>query len=528
MTSPKKKKPSKKPTDPAPARKNSAAVPRAGGGAALVCILLFGVGCFVGYRPIWDMDSFWHLAVGRYDNTHGGLDDARDPFSYLPIVRSPDIGFRTIDKFLAYLDGIGGLNLVRAFFAIVTGILYGQAFRLGYRRTRSIGAGVLLTGLVAAFTLDRLQQRPDLLAILFAFLLIGWLDATPRWPHFAKTLVLTLLWTHVHPSAPLALVLAFLACLGDQPQKRFGHVLAAAAALAIYPRGPIFLIDLLRDTAEIAPLVPEFRPLWALGRADFMDDLDFAGAWVRVVVAIFLLAWARPGKGAALSKVGREGPTFGEFARGIIGICAALVSFRFFYMLGFAAIYAVERGGARWAQSTAMRTAGLVFGALLFVFFPFRQMATFEKYAKDSGLTMSSDVFAPRFPVAAAQFLADRKLSGRLFHPPQWGGYLAYTIGDRYKTAHDGRVNVFGPKLAEELLKFNRPEVRAALIERFGIEILIVPRGWIPRTEVVDVTNRESGARRWYVAYSDASTEVLIDTRGEHWDLNRDLLRAGK
>src|SRR5882757_9649283 len=70
------------------------------------------VGFVVGFRPIADMDFHWHLAMGRVDLNHE-LDESRDPFTHLPIVRSVDLGYRLGDRLFALIDRAAGLRGVR-------------------------------------------------------------------------------------------------------------------------------------------------------------------------------------------------------------------------------------------------------------------------------------------------------------------------------------------------------------------------------------------------------------------------------
>jgi hypothetical protein len=197
------------------------------------------VGLLVGFRPIADMDFHWHLAIGRVDLAQG-LDESHDPFTFLPIVRPVDLGYRAGDRLFALADGAAGLRGVQALCALAVAALYLQAFRLGLARTGTVAGGMLVAAAVAALSFERVQHRPDLFALVFVFLLVDWLGEAPGWKNAARIFALSALWANVHPSAPLAPALALASSIGGG-WARLGGVLAAAAGVCLSAHGPLFI-----------------------------------------------------------------------------------------------------------------------------------------------------------------------------------------------------------------------------------------------------------------------------------------------
>lgn len=486
--------------------------------------LAFLLGLASGYRPIWDMDFHWHIAAGRYDMTHG-LDPAKDPFTYLPIVRSADIGFRTIDRALAEVERWGGLGLVRSLFAVTAGLIYAQAFRLGATRSQSLGGGALLLGVVAAASADRLRHRPDVLAIFFFLVLLELLERKPSTVTIFLHFGLTALWSRIHPSAALAPALALVALPGPSPAGRFGHLLGALGGLMLFPGGPVFYLKLLEDTAAVAPLIPEWRALWELDPKGYLDLADYFGLWMLVLLAGVLYLWGWPvGKG----KPG-PGATAGSLFVGGIMLIASAWSIRLFYGLAAPVAFAVARRASSFKASKTLVLAALILGGLLVAAFPMRRQVVFFERCREAGLSLfSSDLYEPNFPTGAVRFLKQNALKGRLFHPPQWGGYLASELVARYRVAHDGRTSLWGRKLGAELLRFNEAKTRASLIERFGIEILVVAPGSIPETEQAGVGGVDSAERRWLRVFDDGISQVFVDRLGANWSTNQAVLRSSR
>lgn len=83
------------------------------------CIAVFSLG-WVALRPIWDVDIFWHIAAGRWILEQGSL-PTKDIFTYLEPVPEWYTFQWLYEVGCAWLEGLGGLLLVRMAHAMVTG-----------------------------------------------------------------------------------------------------------------------------------------------------------------------------------------------------------------------------------------------------------------------------------------------------------------------------------------------------------------------------------------------------------------------
>jgi hypothetical protein len=60
----------------------------------------------------------------------------------------------------------------------------------------------------------------------------------------------------------------------------------------------------------------------------------------------------------------------------------------------------------------------------------------------------------PTFPRDAVRWLRAHGPSGRLFNGFDWGGYLIYTLRDRYPVSMDGRTQVYGEETLTDFKRF--------------------------------------------------------------------------
>jgi len=58
-----------------------------------------------------------------------------------------------------------------------------------------------------------------------------------------------------------------------------------------------------------------------------------------------------------------------------------------------------------------------------------------------------------RFPVEAAQVIADRDIQEPIFCPDQWGGYLIYRLYPQTKVLVDDRHDLYGDQFLKDYLK---------------------------------------------------------------------------
>jgi hypothetical protein len=84
------------------------------------------------------------------------------------------------------------------------------------------------------------------------------------------------------------------------------------------------------------------------------------------------------------------------------------------------------------------------------------------------------------FPVEAMTFLDELNLQGHLFNSNKWGGYVLFRSHQRYPVFVDGRWVTIGEQVVRDAhaISHRRPAF-GDLLDRHGIEIALVHRGWM-------------------------------------------------
>lgn len=119
------------------------------------------------------------------------------------------------------------------------------------------------------------------------------------------------------------------------------------------------------------------------------------------------------------------------------------------------------------------------------------------------------------FPIGAVNFLDEVNLQGRLFNTASWGGYVLFRTHTKYPVFIDGRWIDYGEDVFKASLdiEFHRSSA-AALLDRYGIDVLLVPPGWSSKGN--------PGAARWIPVFANYSAAVFVrDTALNAGDLER-------
>jgi hypothetical protein len=481
-------------------------------------VLAFLLGFGLAFRPLAGMDAPWHLAMGQAHLKEGPW-LSEDPISWIAGDRPSDMGAWLGQVLFALAEQIGGLGLARALVAGVAGLLLVVVHRIAARRTGRRNLAALAVALTAALALHRFRLRPDVFSLLMAVLVLDRLDRGAEGGEGAdgahrRALVLfalCALWTNLHPGVVVAPL--FAAALWGLHRRRRGGLalLACLLGASLRPRGPLDLIDIAWETARTGPLVPEWSGLWKL------DFGTFLGEWL-LLLGIGALWFATSLRGARRLSAA----ALLEFLA--LGLGARAV--RLLYFLAWPAIGALERLAPRLEGRPLANRAVWLLALLLIVLMPGRDRVDAALRAREAGLSPWADVYEPNYPRGAADFLAGHRLQGRLFHPVKWGGFLGRELMPHYRSAHDGRITYFGKELAAELLGFADPALRPGIVDRHGLEILVLPPGLLRPDEILAAGQRPEGGRRWLPLYADPVAAVFMDARGEHATANLDTLRG--
>jgi hypothetical protein len=115
---------------------------------------------------------------------------------------------------------------------------------------------------------------------------------------------------------------------------------------------------------------------------------------------------------------------------------------------------------------------------------------------------------APGYPVGAARYVATAvpRSTGRLINEFNWGGYLAWRLGDRYQVLLDGRTQVYSPEFwRETYLGSEAARRRFFAGVRADAAVLPAERSLFRKTLV---------SLGWRTSYRDERAEVMVPGEG--------------
>ena len=261
----------------------------------LVCVGVVGVLVRSGFGPVVDVDSYWHVLVGKVVLGGSGVVGVGSDWTISPVDGTTWASTQVLAEIvLARLYetwDINGLIVFRVMssFAIVASVLMTTLWR---RPLRAAAWPVVLVLVMLAFAI---QERPQQITYALAPL-VGWwamrLFTQGRLPRWWHALPLVAVWGNTHGGwilLPALLVLAALARVLDHGVRdiavRRAFILAAACLLAaaISPAGFANIVSARRIGAA-AWGITEWQPVVVWD----WHALPFA-----ILLLLLVVAWAR-------------------------------------------------------------------------------------------------------------------------------------------------------------------------------------------------------------------------------------------
>lgn len=408
-------------------------------------LLLFAVNFC---RPLWDADTWWHLASGRYISESRSLIPATDPFSYPPVDtagnRQVILNGYWMAQVLMYAvyAGLGYYGLIAYNALLLSAVLL--MIMAGCRRSGAgFTSGIAVT-VIAGFTLmGYTALRPQEFSFLLSCALVVALESIHRKyregsihpPSVAALYAVMVLWANLHRGFMIGSVFVSIYLLAEAVQW-FRERPAENPLRARY-------IALLAFSIALTFVNPNtYRP--------YSELLMFEGSGLQGKVSEYM-----PPMEYALKHHGNVAAYAAYF---LLVIAVALrtrfkMELRHLLLIAFTA--AISLKAYRYIPFFVCSTAPLVAAYLHGSIRDFNRAA---KAAATAAIVLGLAVFsilnlnttllaAIRTPVAwnlyprgAAQYMLDNGVSGNIFNHYDWGGYLMWTLYPRYKVFIDGRV----------------------------------------------------------------------------------------
>ncbi len=435
-------------------------------GVALAGIVVAGLVLFCALSPIWEMDVFWHVSVGRWIVEHRAL-----PTMNVWSAADPTQPYHPAqwlwEAVAALLDRRGGLEALRlANAAFITGSFV-LAFVLLRRYAPTWMAAVFCLLLFAAFH-DRVRVRPHVINFTGELLLTFFVArvATVRPAHLVATFLGFFLWASLHAGGAWMMVLA-LAGLGlfvlvferrrGVGKGREGWLLVALAAGLGWLLSPGSTAWIgVHDDAAIG-YVEEWRawPAMVSGLGPIkLPHLIVARAFLPVAVVLFFVV-ARRWRRASTEASTRErlgAPRELVWAAACLALGAS--AWRFFYFAGLAllALFLATRrlDEGSWSPSRRARLGLVGLGVLVAAITIQYETADYASVS-EAWASRGTTVDERYFPALGTQLLVESGLSARVATLPSWGGYVAYAGWPKLTTTIDGRF--IAPDEVKELTR---------------------------------------------------------------------------
>ncbi len=499
--------------------------PRAANGR-LVYLLLVPI-LVLSFRPVSDMDFWWHLATGRWIAEHHAIPSA-EPFTNT-VPGKPWIPQQWLSELIFWwAHEAGGIRAVQALVAL----LVTATCALHLATLRRAGVTAALPCLAYLLFLDflftpRVQMRPDVINMLLVAVLFR-IATLADWRlgrrHAIAIGALTILWANLHAGgsvlAPVFLATAAAAEAVGEARRRgalFGGArargtspgaervrglalaaLVAFVALAATPAGwkrLLFPWEVWRESTA-GVFVSEWSPLFDVGEATFRP-----AQWVVPVViqAFLIVLWLRPraapwAEGAAAALLG------------LMGVGAARFTHFFwapahFVLRGLAAADATSAAAARVARPLLVVWC-VVLAALIWNHDVGLWQDGLVRRMRAAGIAPFAPVYEPNYPVGAARFLERVRLDGRMYNMPAWGGYLAFHLHPNYPISSDGRIELYGREIARDMNAIAANQDREALLAKYGFDFLVVDgRFFAPA---------RPAAEHWRLVFSEGNARVYL------------------
>ena len=421
------------------------------------------------WRPLWDVDVFWHVVVGRAIR-EGGI-PTTDIFS----AAHPDAAWSTFqwlyELLVAKVDDLAGLAGLRALHAVV---IAASVAIWAAVTGRSRAAGLVAVAVLVLLFEDRVRARPHVFELLFVVTLVGVLRRQRLGPAELGAVILAPLWANLHAVSSLWW-LALVGAWAVSIRTSRAFVLLAIGALAIVtaPGALDGLAGALGSHSDWpAEFVPELRGTWVYARE----------GWWGAIMLISVAAGAM--SAVALVRDGQA--TRAEKLMGLGCAVAALGPARWVWFAAIPVGLLVSR------RPPSPRTAAIVVSAVVLLL----GARAGARWSLDERMDVLQ---RDRFPVAACDFLERTGVTAGIDTTGAWSGYALYRLWPQGTVLADGRL-VFAPDVADLLRRRATGDLGTfdEAVGRFRTGGLLRPSGVFPPLD----------PSRWRRVHSDPVAEV--------------------
>lgn len=449
----------------------------------LFIALLLGLSCgALGRLLLRDGGTGWHIRNGQLMLQTRSITRV-DPFS-ATMSGQPWYAWEWLyDVLIAAIHHVLGLNGVVFYTAAVMAATFVLVFHLAVRRGGSLPITFFLLVLSLGASAIHFLARPHVLSWLFTVIWFELLDsaasedASSEKSHRLFFLpVLMLLWVNLHGGFLLGFALLGLYLIGGTIQYFAGSEQRRELGRWLKRLGLVSALSLLASFVNpygIKLHLHIYRYLsdrFLMNRVTEFQSPDFHGVAqqcfaVLLLVTIAALASARRKPPPAQLLVILLAASSGLYAARSLPASSMLLTLMIAPLLSETVAQASENVGiAPWLRALFTRLHGfgmrmqrmeLQFQGHLWLVIVFALGLWACMHGGKIGSTQWINAYFDdkRFPVEAAEVIAQRDIRGPIFCPDQWGGYLIYRLYPQTKVLVDDRHDLYGDEFFKNYLK---------------------------------------------------------------------------
>lgn len=420
--------------------------------------------------PLRSGEAFLQLAVGEEVLASGGMPEP----GFLTYTENggPAVswGFGLLLAMLHEVAGMGALVVARSLLAVVLVAILLYHLR---RRHELVAMPLLWIAYWSSMDTDRLELRPFLasMILLAATQLLarinrddGFMHRPLRWLPWIG-LPLFAAWSWLHPGFLLGLAALASEVVGAAIERRSSPLRRANAPRRLRSAGLFFGMAMIGSMANPYLLAAHIQPFSVWGS---MADLGIEGwrpLWQTNMLPTFI---GKAGVVALLMYQGRSRLALADWLCFAWALTAAFAAEANAFTFLVVTTPLLGPGGLRVRQMLfqsrrhRIETMLLPWVALSLVAGLTLWQWRFSPMSRPS-LAVNGDVL----PVGAVSFIGEAGLQGQIYHPPQFGGYLAWATGRKAFGTTQGTPEAYTQWRSG-------PEGQATIIESLGIEILLL------------------------------------------------------
>ena len=441
--------------------------------------LLLGATFLTCYQPLWDPDSYWHLAVGREIWTEFSFPRS-DIFSFTAAGKPWEDTWWLFHALTYPVWGWGGERGV----AILTALGGTLAIALLYACVRLEGGNALLLSLYLIPFLpaiqDRVRFRPELASIVLFPVLLGillrWRPRPPRVGLLPLHLALLfLLWVQLHGAWSYGLVLVGAFLFGEALDALRRRELTARYLLALGGTGLAPVATLFANPyGWRAPWFP-IKSVLDLRGADYIAVAEWGRTpweWPYLPAILGLLVLAA----AVVADWRKAGWKEACWVASQVVLGLYLVRHMAFSALAcgpLAVRLARHRGASPWVAR-----AGWGIGLFFWVFALAHAYGTLPREWNP----------AAHYPAQEIRFLKNEKIQGNVLNGYAAGGYLDFYGYPQLRVFMDGRYFPYLPAIRDYWKSLGSFDAFRLFLKRYPIQIAIYrypdftvrPKGALP------------------------------------------------